>query len=120
MPQIPAHYRVLDKSRRRPRAGARIVGPADTNEIITTSVRVRRRPDAPALPDSSELAATPRGERQYISREDFAAHYGAAQEDLDKIAAFGRENGLEVVESSTARRTVVLRGTAAQISKAFA
>ncbi len=120
MAQIPSHYRALERSHRQPRAGARMIGPADAKELITVSIRVRRRPDAPALPDPSELAATPRGEKQYLSREDFAAHFGAAQEDLDKISAFAREQGLEVVESSVPRRTVVLRGSTAQVSKAFA
>src|SRR5947209_17150891 len=114
MPKIPSHYRALDKSHRQPRAGARIVGPADAKELITVTVRVRRRPDAPALPDLSNLAATPHGEKRYLSREDFAAHFGAAQEDLDKVSAFASENGLEVVESSIPRRTIALRGTMEQ------
>src|ERR1700760_4552447 len=98
MAKIPSHYRALDKSHRQPPAGAVIVAPADAKETITVSIRVRRRPDAPALPDLNDLAATPRGEKRYLPREDFAAHFGAAQEDLDKISAFARENGLEVVE----------------------
>lgn len=40
--------------------------------------------------------------------------------DLDQVAAFGQAHGLTVVESSSARRTVVLRGTVAQMSRAFA
>src|SRR5581483_2671751 len=120
MAQIPSHYRALEKSHRLPRAGARVTGPADAKEVFTVSVRVRRRHDAPALPDLSDLAATPRGERQYLSREDFAAHFGAAQEDLDKVSAFAHEHGLEVVEASIPRRIVGLRGTTEQFSKAFA
>lgn len=120
MSNIPANYRAVTSSKRTTRAGAKRTGAVDPHEVFTVSVRVRRRTDAPALPDISELAATPRGERQYLSREDFAAHYGASQEDLNQIAAFARANGLEVVESSIPRRTVVLKGTAAQMSKAFA
>jgi subtilase family serine protease len=120
MAQIPAGYRALEASQRKPRAGAKRTGNANPNEILTVSVRVRRRTDAPALPDAMNLAATPHGNKQYLSREDFAAHYGASQADLDKIAEFAKEQGLEVVESSIPRRTVVLKGTAAQMSKAFA
>jgi hypothetical protein len=120
MPQVPTNYRALTASERKPRTGAKRTGSVDPNEILTVSVRLRRRPDAPALPDLNNLAATPRGEKQYLSREDFAAQYGASPADVDKIVQFARTNGLEVVESSIPRRTVVLKGTAAKISKAFA
>ena len=36
------------------------------------------------------------------------------------MAAFGRAYGLTLVESSTARRTVRMEGTAEQVSRAFA
>jgi subtilase family serine protease len=120
MPQIPADYRALEGSERKPRAGAKRVGSADPTEIFTVSVRVRRRADAPLLPDLVNLAATPLNERRYLSREDFATTYGASQADLDAIGRFARANGLEVVEFSIPRRTVVLKGTSAQMSKAFA
>lgn len=120
MPQNPSNYRSLEASQRKPRAGAHRTGPADPNEVFTVSVRIRRRTDAPPLPNPGDLAATPRGEKQYLSREDFAARYGASQADLDRIAAFAQANGLEIIESSIPRRTVVMKGTAAQMSKAFA
>lgn len=120
MPKTPSHYHALEASERKPRAGAKRTGAADPNEVLTVSVRVRRRQDAPPLPDITQLAATPRGEKPYLSREDFAAHYGAAQADLNQIAKFAATNNLEVVESSIPRRTMVLKGTVAQMSKAFA
>jgi len=120
MPQMPVNYRALESSHRTPRAGAKRTGDADPNEVFTVSVRLRRRSDAPALPHPAELAASPLGQKGYVSREDFAATYGSSQEDLNKIAAFAQANSLEVVESSIPRRTVVLKGTTAQFSKAFA
>jgi len=120
MPQIPTNYRPLESTQRKPRAGAKRTGPANPNEIFTVSVRVRRRPYAPELPDPAELAARPQGEKQYLSREEFAARYGASPDDLAKIASFAHANDLEMVESSVPRRTIVLRGTATQMSKAFA
>jgi subtilase family serine protease len=96
-----------------------MVGPADPKEVLSVSIRVRRRPDAPALPDANRLAA-PVGARTFLSREDFAARYGAAQEDLDRVAEFARSHGLAVVESSIPRRTVVVSGTVEQMSRAFA
>jgi kumamolisin len=119
MATMPSGYRALENSQRGARAGARRTGSADPNEVISVSIRVRRRSDAPALPDLSTLAANPRGTRHYISREDFAANYGASQEDIDKIAEFARANGLSAVESSIPRRTVVVKGTVAQMNTAF-
>ena len=117
MSQTPQGYRALSTSNRQVRAGAKRTGAADPNEVFTVSVRVRRRPGAPALPD---LAQLPTGARPFLSREEFAAQYGASQGDLEAIAKFAAANGLAVVESSIARRTVVLKGTSAQMSKAFA
>ena len=118
--QIPANFKALDSSDRKPRVGATRVGAADSKEVLTVSVRIRRRPDAPALPDPTNVAAKPRGKKNYISREGFAARYGASKADMDKIIQFAHAQGLEVVESSAARRTVVLKGTVEQMSKAFA
>jgi kumamolisin len=114
MPQIPADYRVLNGSERTPRAGAKRTGSENLNEILSVSVRIRRRSDAPPLPDLT------RPGRRYLSRREFATLYGASQEDLTAIAGFADASGLEILESSVARRTVVLKGTVAQMNKAFA
>jgi kumamolisin len=118
--EIPANFKALDSSDRKPRVGATRIGAADSKEILKVSVRIRRRPDAPALPDPADMAARPHGEKNYISREGFAARYGASKADMDKITEFAHAQGLEVVEASAARRTVVLKGTVEQMSKAFA
>src|ERR1700683_533471 len=89
-------------------------------KIFTVSVRIRRRSDAPPLPDFADPTAVPRRGRRHLSRDEFAARYGASEDDLAAIAAFAAANGLSVVETSIPRRTVVLKGTAAQMNKAFA
>ncbi len=45
--------------------------------------------------------------------------YGASQDDLARIASFAATNGLLVIESSIPRRTVVLKGSVAQMNRAF-
>ena len=100
MPQIPAEYRVLEGSGRKPPTGAQRSSLADPGEVLTVSVRVRRRPDALALPDPDNRVATALNRLQCVSREDFAGLYGARPSDLDLMAQFGRQNGLDVVESS--------------------
>jgi kumamolisin len=105
MSDVPSGYVRLEKA-----PNSQLVGPADTNEVISVIVRVRRGSDAPALPDMSDLASTPGSSRQYMSREEFANRYGAAPDDLKKITDFAKAAGLTVVETSAARRTVVLSG----------
>jgi kumamolisin len=89
----------------------------DPNERIEVSVMVRpRRPleEIEATLSQRQPAAEP-----YLSREEFAAEYGADPADLAKVEEFARRRGLDVVESSPARRTVRLGGRAADISAAF-
>ena len=119
MMSVPAGYHTLAASGRKPLAGAVRTGSANPSETLTVSLRVRRKPGAPALPDSSARGADPSRGSAPMSREAFAATYGAAQADLDQVATFAARQGLEVLESDAARRTVVLSGSVAQMQTAF-
>jgi kumamolisin len=68
------------------------------------------------------VAALATGNRTggYLTREEFAARHGAEPRDLAAVRAFATAHGLAVVEENAARRTVVLSGTVAQFSAAFA
>jgi kumamolisin len=83
------------------------------------SIRVRKRVGSPALLGMKEVAAGS-GQAGRVSREEFAAKFGASEADLELVAEFGRANGLKVVESSAVRRVVVLAGTVEQMNRAFA
>lgn len=120
MTRIPENCRRLAGSELKPAPDARLAGPVEADEAVAVRVYVRPRPDGLPLPGHEHWVATPPGQRKFPSLEEFAARHGAAPEDLDVIAAFGRANGLEVVETSAAGRTVVLSGTAAQVNQAFA
>ncbi len=54
-----------------------------------------------------------------VSRQDFAAKYGADNAAIEKVKQFAKENNLTVGEVSAERRTVKLDGTAANMIKAF-
>ena len=96
---VPGSQRVLP-------ASSRVLGDADPNAESTVTLIVRsRRSEAP-----------PPGA---MSREAFAREYGADDADLQKVEAFARTHGLSVVERSVGRRSIVLRGTVAQMSAAF-
>jgi kumamolisin len=114
---VPKGYQQLEGSERRPAAGAKLLGPADPRERFSVTIVVRRRPDGPALPSPESLASTA---RPRMSREEFAAEYGASQEDIDKVTKFARSQNLTIDETDSAGRTVVVSGTAAEMNKAFA
>jgi hypothetical protein len=118
--KIPEGYRRLEGSERRARKGAQRVGPADPNEQVMVSVYVRRRPGSPPLPDQSHWAATPPGQRTFLSREEFAQRYGASPDDLKVVTAFAASHGLKVLSTSAARRLVQLSGTVEHMNTAFA
>jgi kumamolisin len=81
-------------------------------------VVVRARTSVP-LPSADELGRQPVRERRHLDRRAFVRAYGADAGDLEAVAAFGRDHGLEVRESSAARRCVVLAGTVADMRAAF-
>ncbi|HTG62301.1 MAG TPA: S53 family peptidase [Terriglobia bacterium] len=91
----------------------------DPNERIRVSVLVRPRSPLEELASRKEMGSTPPRERQYLTREEFAARYGADPADVAKVEAFAHQHNLTVVEASLARRTVVLSGTIAALSAAF-
>jgi kumamolisin len=82
-------------------------------------VEVRRRPDAPALPDLAVLGAQRPRERQRIDRAEVAEAYAADPKDLAKVAEFAKEYNLTVETSSAERRTVQLSGSVEQMNQAF-
>lgn len=118
MPTATGKMRALENSERKPAPGASRIGDADPREKLLVSLRVRPRPGSLAM-NHDDLAATHHKNRRYLSREEYAGMYGADQADLDAVAAFAKSQGLTVVESSIPRRTVVLSGTVADVSRAF-
>jgi kumamolisin len=93
---------------------AQEIGPTDPDERVEVSVVVRPRRALDEL--SAQLAS---GSAAPMSREEFAAAYGAQPADVAKVTAFARQHGLQVIESSLARRTVRLAGRAADVAAAF-
>ncbi len=116
---IPANYRRLEGSERHPEPGTRFIGPADPNESLSVTIVLRRRPDGTPMPDLDSFAAMPLDRRQRLTGDEFAAKYGASQDDIDRVTEFAKAQGLNVVEINAARRTIVVSGTVAQMSKAF-
>jgi kumamolisin len=97
---------IIPGSERSPLPGSHVLGDADASQQLTVTVFLRAKKDEPA----------PAGA---LSRVAFADAYGADPADARSVEDFARAHGLTVVESSSGRRSVVLRGTVAQMSAAF-
>ena len=110
---------ILAKSHRKPVPGARLIGDVDPKEALEITIRVRSQ----SSEDRTALLATmqnqPPSKRQYLTRDQLAQRFGANPADLEKVAEYARENGLTVTSTSAPRRTVMVKGTVANLVKAF-
>jgi kumamolisin len=113
----PEGYKRLPGSEREPLPGAQPVGPVDPNETIEVTVYLRP-------PATSNLADTiseqVQKKRPPLTREEFNATQSAAPEDVAKVEQFAHDHNLSVVSTDPVRRRVVLAGSAAAMSAAFA
>ena len=103
-PKVP-----LEASKRQLPPGATIIGAPPVADQIEVTVVVRRK--APLPPPGTAP--------QRMSREQFADAYGASPADIANVEQFAVSEGLRVVSSNLARRTVVLAGTIAAMQQAF-
>jgi len=109
----------LKNSTRAMMRGARLIGPADPNEKVQVTITLRRGSTPAAFSAAQQMSAGPRRQRQPLTREAFAATHGAQDADLAKIRTFASQHGLDVVNESRGRRTVILSGTVQNLSTAF-
>ena len=92
---------------------ARALGRVDPRRRIELSLVLRPRRPLAEVEDRLGRGEPP------LSREEFAAAYGADPADVGRVEAFARQHGLRVVESSPARRTVRVAGRAAELAALF-
>lgn len=105
-------------STRTPLEGAHEVGPADPNEIIDVTIRLRSRSGKKPLVNGDEFSK-PIEKRTLLSRAEFEKRYGADSDSIALVESFARQHKLTVKEKSAARRTVILSGTVASMNEAF-
>ena len=113
-----AGYVSLPGSERQPLPQASVIGPTDPNERLEVTVRVRRRQPVPTAQIEAMAGQLP-AERQYLTEREYEQQFGADLQDLEAVAAFAQGHGLQVVEKSAARRSVVLSGTVQAAEAAF-
>src|ERR1700683_1654326 len=105
-------------SERAPLVGAREIGPANPNEKLDVTIRLRSRAGKKPIV-SADAFTKPIAKRTILSRKEFEQSHGATPESIAKVEAFAREHKLTVKEKSAARRTVILTGTVAAMDQAF-
>jgi kumamolisin len=104
----------LSGSERQPVQGATESGAVDPNEIMQATIILRPRPGQNPQP-LSELIA--QGKR--ISREEYAARYGADPAEVQAVLAFASQYGLVMSNVNLATRSVMLSGKAGDFANAF-
>ncbi len=108
-------YVKLSGSERKPMRGAKKGGVLSPRESMQVTVVLRERASRGKQPAAAELVAS--GRR--ISRDQYAARYGADPRDVKAVQAFARTNKLTVSEVNLASRAVILTGSCGAFAKAF-
>jgi len=108
----------LTGSERAPLEGARLIGPANPNEQVDVTIRLRSRAGKKPIV-TADAFTKPIEKRTILSRKEFEQRHGADPADIAKVEAFAREHKLTVKEKSAGRRTVILSGPVSAMNQAF-
>jgi kumamolisin len=114
----PKNQLPLAGSERVPLEGAREIGPANPNEAVDVTIRLRSRAGKKPIVNAAEFTK-PIEQRTLLSRKEFEQRHGADPDSIARVEAFARQHKLLVKEKSPARRTVILTGTVAAMNEAF-
>lgn len=114
----PEERKPVPGSEREPMIGARAMRTPDPGQRIQVSVVLRARPSLHSLSTELSNSALPAA-RQHLTREEYAAKYGADPDDVAKVTAFANRYHLDVVDVNLGTRTMRLSGTIADFSAAF-
>ncbi|MGB6024499.1 MAG: protease pro-enzyme activation domain-containing protein, partial [Candidatus Sulfotelmatobacter sp.] len=115
---VPKKQLPLAGSERVPLEGAREIGPANPNETVDVTIRLRSRAGKKPIVNAAEFTK-PIAKRTILSRKEFERRHGADPDSVARVEAFARQHKLLVKEKSSARRTVILSGTVAAMNEAF-
>jgi kumamolisin len=105
-------------SERAPMEGAQEIGPANPNETVDVTIRLRSRTGKKPIV-SADAFTKPIANRTILSRKEFEQRHGADPESIARVETFARQHKLTVKEKSAAPPTVILSGTVAAMNEAF-
>ncbi|MEO8973756.1 MAG: S53 family peptidase [Ktedonobacteraceae bacterium] len=109
----PQGYERVAGSERTPLPNSRLIGPVNPNESVAVTIYLRHS-------SASNLSKEVQQRGRHLSREEYSANHSASPDDIAKVVNFARKNDLTIVETDPVGRKVVLAGTAATLSAAFA
>jgi kumamolisin len=115
----PGAYKPLKGSTHSIPKAHKLLKATSPREMITVTLIVRRRKGGPKLRQVKDFLAKVNAVHEPVDRQRFIANHGADPKDIDQVVAFAKSSGLDVVETNLAARSVVVRGTAAKLNKAF-
>ena len=99
----------LPGSEKRRSTGSKVGALRSPDEVFTVLMRLRRR-------RALSAAAKAGG---HLTHEEYAARYAAREDDIDKVKEFAKNFHLQVDAILPVERSVLLKGTVADFSKAF-
>ena len=108
-------YVKLPGSERQPLPGSTKTGAVDPNAILRVTLTLRPRKTSGKQPTLDALVAS--GQR--VTREEYAARYGADPADVQTVGAFATAHNLSIAQVDLAARSVVLTGRTADFANAF-
>jgi kumamolisin len=117
--KAPKGYLALKGSEHALVTGDKKLKPSAEGEPMTVTLILRRRPAGAALKGLKEFSVQPGLNGPAGTRAEFAAKHGADAGEMKQVVDFAEANGLAVLETHQARRSVVVRGPVSAISKAF-
>ena len=109
----------LPGSERHPLPQARVVADATPDEPVSVTVYVRPRQVQASDEVLMQANFLPPQQRAYLSPAQIEELSGAEPEDLARVARWALAQGLEVGETSVAKRSIALHGSAETLAKAF-
>lgn len=84
-----------------------------SDELVEVTVRIRRKKSIDeALKELEKTGKT-------YTREEYDQEFGSSENDIQKVEAFAADHELSVVHTSPGRRSLIVKGTAENMSKAF-
>ena len=97
----------------------RLLSDTSPQEAMTVTLILRRKQSGSKLREVKDFAAKATSVSGPVNREQFAATHGADPQDMAKVTAFARANGLEVKDTNAAARSIVVQGKAADFNRLF-
>ncbi len=92
----------------------RNMGASSTSELIVVVIKLRRK-----TPIKNFIRGISTGKNKPLNQEVFERRFGASPDDIQLVISFARQHDLTVIQTSVAKRCVVMKGSVQKFSEAF-